>query len=223
MLQEIIPLRISLVNSYLIKNDDEYILIDTGFSMQRRAIKKELEQAGCRRGNLRLIVITHGDSDHTGNAVYIRQVYGARIGTHRKEADTCLKGDMRLNRQRLQSNPNFLTGAVLALPFARLGRANRFKPDIYLEDGQDLSGFGCNAKIVHIPGHTSGSVGVITADGDLFCGDLLKNNGKPAKNSLVDDPAEMDASIVRLGEMGVRMVCPGHGRPFTMEEFFREA
>jgi len=223
MLQEIIPLRISLVNSYLIKNDDAYILIDTGFSMQRRTIKKELEQAGCRRGNLRLIVVTHGDSDHSGNAGYLRKNYGARIGAHREEADTCLKGDMRFNRKRLQDKTHFLTGVVLALPLARLGRADRFKPDIYLEDGQALSEFGCNAKIVHIPGHTSGSVGVITADGDLFCGDLLKNNGKPAKNSLVDDPAEMDASIVRLGEMGVRMVYPGHGRPFTMEEFFREA
>ena len=222
MPQEIITLNDSLVNCYLIKNDDDYLMIDTGFSLQRRTIKNALNRAGCRPGNLRVIIVTHGDSDHCGNALYLRDNYKVIIGLHREEATTVEKGDMRLNRKRLQSRPHALTGVILALPIARLGKANRFKPDIYLEDGQELSKYGCDARIIHIPGHTRGSVGVITPDGELFCGDLLKNNGKPGRNSLVDDPAEMDASIERLRNLGVKMVYPGHGKPFTMEELFKE-
>ena len=222
MPQEIISIENTIVNCYLIKNDDDYVLVDTGFSMLRRSVKTAMNQAGCRRGNLRLIVITHGDSDHSGNALHFREQYGGRVRIHREEVETVEKGDMRLNRKRLQERPNFLTGVILALPVARLGKANRFKPDIYLEDGQDLSKYGIDAKIVHIPGHTSGSVGILTAGGDQFCGDLLKNSGKPTRNPLVDDPAEMDASIQRLINLGVMMVYPGHGKPFAIEQLLEE-
>ena len=100
MPQEIIPIRLSMVNCYLIKNDDDYIMVDTGFSLQRRTVKKALSQAGCRPDNLRLIVITHGDSDHAGNAAYIRQNYGTKIAMHREEASAVEKGNMFLNRKK---------------------------------------------------------------------------------------------------------------------------
>ena len=217
MPQEIIPIKLAMVNCYLIKNDDDYLMVDTGFSLQRRTINKALSRAGCRRGNLKLIVITHGDSDHAGNARYIKENFGARIGLHREELPTVEKGDMRLNRKTLQENPSFLTGVVLSLPFTRLGKAKRFKPDIFLEDGQELAEYGCDGKIVHLPGHSSGSIGVLTGDGALFCGDLLRNNGKPGRNSLVDNAEEMTASIERIRGLGVSIVYPGHGKPFPME------
>ena len=40
--------------------------------------------------------------------------------------------------------------------------------DLYVEDGYDLSAHGLAAQVVHIPGHSSGSIGVLTAAGDLF-------------------------------------------------------
>ena len=220
MPQEIIPIRLAMVNCYLIKNDDDYLMIDTGVGLQRGTVEKALSQAGCRRGNLKLIIITHGDPDHTGNALYMKENYGARIGIHREEAPAVEKGDMRLNRKRLQEKSSFLTRLIFRLPVARLGKANRFKPDIYLEDGQELTEYGCDGKIVHLPGHSRGSIGVLTADGDLFCGDLLINNGKgkPGRNSLVDIAEEMTTSIERVKGLGVRMFYPGHGKPFPMEE-----
>lgn len=217
MPQEIIPIRLSMVNCYLIKNDDDYLMVDTGFSLQRRTVNKALFRAGCQRGNLKLVVITHGDSDHAGNAAYIRQSYGTRIAIYREEAGSVEKGDMRLNRKSLQENPPLLMKVVFSLPVTRLGKSNRFKPDIYLEDGQDLTEYGCEARILHIPGHSAGSIGVLTADGALFCGDLITGGSKPSRNSLVDSPEEMTTSIERLRGLGVRMVYPGHGKPFPME------
>ena len=103
---------------------------------------------------------------------------------HAREAATAEKGDMRLNRDLSKNRNNPLTGMVLGMPFTRLGKANRFKPDIYLEDGQELSGYGCDARVVHIPGHTRGSIGVLTGGGDIICGDLLIGSRKPKKNNL---------------------------------------
>ncbi|RLI67201.1 hypothetical protein DRO91_10540, partial [Candidatus Heimdallarchaeota archaeon] len=31
-------------------------------------LERELEKAGCKPGDLKLVVLTHGDFDHTGNA-----------------------------------------------------------------------------------------------------------------------------------------------------------
>ena len=71
---------------------------------------------------------------------------------------------------------------------------------------------------MHIPGHSLGSIGIFTDEGDFFCGDLMTNSGKPQKNKLVDDEAEMDDSIKKLKNLNVKTIYPGHGRPFKMDE-----
>ena len=74
-----LPYRLGTVNCYPIETDTGYILIDTGCSNKRSELEKELERAGCKPGNLKLIVLTHGDFDHTGNANYLREKFGALI------------------------------------------------------------------------------------------------------------------------------------------------
>jgi glyoxylase-like metal-dependent hydrolase (beta-lactamase superfamily II) len=100
-----------------------------------------------------------------------------------------------------------------------LSSYEKFIPDMYLVDNQDLSTYGLDATIVHVPGHSKGSICVLTADGDLFCGDLLVNTDTPAMNSLIDDSAEMGASVERLKTLQIKTVYPGHGKPFQMQEF----
>jgi glyoxylase-like metal-dependent hydrolase (beta-lactamase superfamily II) len=105
--------------------------------------------------------------------------------------------------------------------FFRLGKLNRFKPDFYVDEGYNFSAYGFDAMVLNLPGHSKGSIGILTARGDLFCGDLLVNTGKPDKNTLVDDPAELDASVEKLKHLQVNTVYPGHGQPFPMELFTR--
>ncbi len=63
-----LPFRLGSVNCYLVTTDDGYILIDTGGSNNRADLEKALFSAGCEPGHLTLIIITHGDFDHIGNA-----------------------------------------------------------------------------------------------------------------------------------------------------------
>jgi len=70
------------VNCYLIKTDRGFILIDTGISKNRIEVEKELQNEVCEPGDLTLILITHGDSDHTGNCNYLREKYGSKIAMH---------------------------------------------------------------------------------------------------------------------------------------------
>lgn len=69
-------------NCYLVKTDSDFILIDTGRASKRAKLEQELESAGCNPGNLKLIVLTHGDFDHTGNCAYLRMKFGTRIAVH---------------------------------------------------------------------------------------------------------------------------------------------
>ena len=202
------------VNCYLVKNGDKYILIDTGRSNKRREIEKEIESAGCRPGDIKLILLTHGDFDHCGNAAYFREKFGTKIAMHRDDSGMVEYGDMTWNRKK----PNVIIRTIFGL-FINLNESDRFKPDITIGDGDELSDYGFEAKVVHIPGHSRGSIGFLTAGGDLFCGDLLANTDKPDIWSIIDDQAAADASIDKLKQFEIGSVYPGHGDSFLMEQF----
>jgi len=162
------------VNCYLVKTDDGYILIDTGISNKRGVIEKELGSAGCQPGNLKLIVLTHGDFDHIGNAAYLRKKFGTRIAMNYNDSGMAEQGNMFWSRK----TPNIVIRTIFD-SFFSLSKSDRFKPDLYIEDGYDFSGYGFDAKVLQLPGHSKGSIGILTADGNLFCGDLLANINKP--------------------------------------------
>ncbi len=152
----------------------------------------ELKSAGCKPASLGIILLTHGDFDHTGNAAYLRSTFGTRIAMHPDDAGMVERGDMFANRKK----PNFLITALIPL-FTGFGKSERFTPDILLEDGYDLSQYGLKAKVISLPGHSRGSIGILTEDGDLFCGDLFENIKSPMLNSLIDDPEAAQASLIR--------------------------
>ncbi len=202
------------VNCYLIRAGDGYILIDTGINSRRSIIEEELERAGCRPGNLKLIILTHGDFDHCGNATYLRDKFSIQIAMHAGDSGMVEQGDMFWNRKQ----PNRLVKMVFGFIF-RLGKTDRGKPDVYLEDGDDLAGYGFAAQVLHLPGHSAGSIGILTADGELFVGDLLANVDRPALWTIIDNPQAAKASVDKLKSIGIDTVYPGHGKPFSMKQF----
>jgi hydroxyacylglutathione hydrolase len=202
------------VNSYLLKTEEGYFLIDTGLTKTRGQLEEELEAAGCHPGDLKLIIITHGHTDHTGNAAYLRDRYGAKVAAHRGDSKMCESGNMFTD---VEGGVLFkVIGALTKI--IGVGDSDRFTPDIYLEDTQDLSTYGLKATVLHTPGHSEGSISIHTAEGDLFCGDLFNNDKKPEKASLVQDAELLEASVQRIRALEVSTVYPGHGKPFTMDE-----
>jgi glyoxylase-like metal-dependent hydrolase (beta-lactamase superfamily II) len=213
-----LPFRMGSVNCYLIETDTCYVLIDTGGSNSRKELVQKLESAGCKPGNLDLIVLTHGDFDHTGNAACLREVFGGKIAMHADDAGMVESGDMFVNRNK----PNLLI-RVLLPGFSGFGKPERFRPDLLVEDGYEFFEYGIDAKVVSIPGHSKGSIGILIADADLFCGDLLVNTDKPVLNSLMDDPAAAATSLQKLESLCIETIYPGHGRPFPMHLVRKEA
>jgi hydroxyacylglutathione hydrolase len=215
----VLPIGLRGVNCYLLEAVDGFVLIDSGAPQLRARLVAALERAGCRPGSLKLVVLTHGDYDHAGNAFYLRRQYGARIGMHRDDSDRVERADWDLG---LKPEPDrftlpFRLTSKLALRFVDSSSFEAFAPDVLLEDGQSLSPYGIDAVVLHLPGHTRGSIGVLIGAGDLFCGDLLASFVRPGLHFFIDDMAAARASLERSRERGAKTVYPGHGRPFPLE------
>ncbi|TFH18771.1 MBL fold metallo-hydrolase [Candidatus Bathyarchaeota archaeon] len=201
------------VNCYLLKTEFGYFLIDTGITKTRDELEKALNEAGCKLGDLKLIILTHGHTDHVGNAVYLRDKYGAKIAMHCGDLRMVETGDMFVDMKG-----GIMMGLVGSLMKAFGLASEKFTPDIYLEDNQSLKEYGLDAIVIHNPGHSEGSISLLTDDGLLFCGDLFNNDKKPMKASIIQNAEMLDASVEQIKAIDTSTIYPGHGKPFTMDQ-----
>lgn len=208
------------VNCYLMRTGSGFALIDTGLPAKRDLLDKALTDVGCRRGNLKIIMLTHGDYDHAGNAAYLREKYGVKIAMHAEDSGRVERGDWKWNMKDKPDKFPLLYRVMSS--FIRPGQFDTFKPDLYVEEDLSLADYGLRARVLHLPGHTRGSIGILTEDGDLFCGDLMDNMRKPSLEFFIDDMAAANASMKKLASCSVTTVYPGHGKPFSWNEFLKK-
>ncbi len=211
-MNEIICINLGIVNCYLLKSKEDFILVDTGYPHQQVKLLNALDKAKVTVGHLKLIFLTHGDTDHTGNAAFIRNHYKTKIAMHIEDALMAETGDMNITRKVKADELSLLFKIVRALPESKKSNNFKsFKPDLYVEDHQDLSQFGFDGTILSLPGHTKGSIGLLSKAGDLICGDLFYNT---IGFKFIDDRHTHRASVEKLKCFKINMVYPGHGKPF---------
>jgi glyoxylase-like metal-dependent hydrolase (beta-lactamase superfamily II) len=216
--EDIKLIQLSFVNAFLVKTKEGFVLIDTGLISQWEKLERALMAAGCVPGNLKLVVLTHGDADHAGNGKRFQEKYHVKIAMHKDDysiIETGFSGKRKIKHLAMR----IMFWVVSILRKLRKNQINRsrFKPDILLRDGQGLQEYGLNAHVVHIPGHTKGSIAILTDQGDLFAGDTLVNMRKPVTATIIENEAELKESIEKLLKLNIQTVYPGHGRPFLME------
>ena len=130
---------------------------------------------------------------------------------HQHDIGMVENGDMFWNRQ----TGNIVIKKLINLTF----NIRRFKPDFELDEQSDLSKYGLNVKVLYLPGHSKGSIGILTSDKNLFCGDLFTNRKKPEPNTLVDNVNDLNGSVEKVKRLDINTVYPGHGEPFQMRSF----
>jgi hydroxyacylglutathione hydrolase len=209
-------------NCYLIGDDEGFVLIDTGLPHSRAQLLETLDKAGCHPADLRLIVLTHGDIDHSGNAAYLRGRFGAPIAMHSGDTAMCLSdGETRERDARPPDDfPKVLYLWLVASVFRYFARKllrreafEPFSPDILLSDGEDLRQYGLAAIAYHTPGHSKGSISLLTPGGDLYCGDHFAQVWGHVIGAR--DDSDFPSTSDKLRALRIRMVYPGHGEPFS--------
>ena len=208
------------VNCYLLAVTDGFILIDTGFIGKRVQLEQSLEKADCVPGKLKLILLTHGDSDHADNCVYLRSKYGCKIAMHPLDAGMVERGDMSWNRKPKADKYSLLFRllGLIVKNFIGGEKFEKFTPDFLVDENFDLAPFGINARVVHIPGHSKGSIGLLSEDRAFYCGDFAYN--LPGMQ-FIDDMADHNQSMEKLKKLGIETIYPGHGKPFPMSTLIR--
>jgi hydroxyacylglutathione hydrolase len=211
-------IELTFVNAFLVKSSEDFILIDTGLGMFWQKLESELISAGCLPKKLKLVIITHGDQDHVGNCAVLQQKYGCKIAMHASDVLMAEKG-VRLKRKVRT------TKAKIFMFIRRLRRRkipfDTFRPDIFLTDDQRLDEYGLQASVIHIPGHTKGSIGILTDEGSFFAGDIFVNRKQPDLATYIENSSELKSSYARLKKLSIKTVYPGHGKPFEMKEIMQ--
>ncbi|SFU49206.1 Glyoxylase, beta-lactamase superfamily II [Clostridium sp. DSM 8431] len=197
------------VNCYLIHYGSYAILIDTAKEKYRTFLLDKLKDY-----NITLIILTHGHYDHIANAAFLAKHFNTKIAMH--------KDDYKLSKNNLMntiySNSNSFLGNITKKAFLKsFKKANvdDFEPDIFLEDGQNLKSFGIDAKIIHLPGHTKGSIGVLLNKNELIAGDVFMNFLYPCESLIVEDLDMLRKSINKIEGLNLKLLYPGHGGPIT--------
>ena len=205
-----IPLKFLFdANCYLIQIETGYILIDTGIKNRRKQLEDAITDAGCKPGDLKLIIITHGHVDHVGNAAYLRDKYGAKIAMHSGDVKMVTGAGMFADVP-----PSLMIKLVgFFMNLTGIGDFETFTPDILLEDNQSLQEYGLDAQVIHTPGHSKGSISIIMDSGELFSGDIFNGSVEGVTN-LVDDQSMLDSSVDHLKTLDPEVFYPGHGKPF---------
>jgi glyoxylase-like metal-dependent hydrolase (beta-lactamase superfamily II) len=210
-----------IVACYLVEDAGGITLIDAGVSGQWSDLRAELASLGRSVDDVRGVILTHGDTDHAGFAERLRRDHGVPVFVHEADAPRA-RGEVR--KSNASGGPMKIGPLLRFLWYA--GRKGGLRTTWLTEveavtDGATLELPG-SPRIIHLPGHTPGSIAVhVPAVDALFVGDALTTGHvltgaigpQPAPFTL--EPAMAIESLARLEAAPATWVLPGHGAPWS--------
>lgn len=183
-------------NCYVIYHEQtkEALIVDPADHAAR--IVQKCEELGVKPA---AVLLTHGHFDHILAAEEVRKAYSCKIYAGKKEEE------MLLNPAKNMT--------------VRMPHQVSIRPDVLVEDGDELKLAGYTWKVLETPGHTPGCVCYYCADEEvLISGDTLfaESLGR------TDFPGGSTSAIIRsISEKlfalpDETMVYPGHGGPTSI-------
>lgn len=192
-------------NCYLVTNGTKAVLVDTASGECYDTVFAE-----CSQYDLQLIVLTHVHFDHAENAAKLAKHFNVPVAFHEDDSELFESFD----KQPMKSY-GLVGKVVLGMSLKVLRNTVVEKPEntFFIKEGDSLSQYGIDAKIIELPGHTNGSVGVDIEGGRLIVGDALDNWISPATGHLYTDLAALKSSAAKIMSLGPRTLYYGHGKP----------
>lgn len=198
-----------IANPYLIIDSDGLTLIDTGIPGSEKKILKYITSLGYKPGDVKRILITHADFDHTGGLAPLKKISGALVYASEIEAKAIATGwSSRFPRPDAWKTRIMYT---LAYPFTKTTPVPVVN---FLKAGETLNILG-GLRVIDSSGHTPGHISFFAPAVEiLFAGDSLISDDhgiyRSVKDNTWDDVRAIEA-IRKQATLGASIVCPGHG------------
>src|SRR3954454_17999057 len=203
----------ALVNCYLVNDAAHGItLIDAGFASSVPRITAATAELGAELGDIERIIVTHAHADHAGGVAAIAKASAATVLAHRADRDALATGTSPPVDARLR----------LAATLHR--RPPRFPAIATVELVGDGYIRPSHLRIVHLPGHTDGHVGVLHEPSGVFViADALFHVAglRHSPGIFCRDIALAHETAARLAELDFDVAAFGHGRELKGEECAR--
>jgi glyoxylase-like metal-dependent hydrolase (beta-lactamase superfamily II) len=163
-------------------DEDNVILVDTGFPGQLQQFHEALDQEGFPFNKLNKIIITHQDIDHVGNLKAI-----LTESTKPIEVIACKEETPYINGEKTPIKLAKLEAMIDILPeqmkkiyegMKSFYNSSQVNIDLMLVDGEELPFCG-GITVIHTPGHTPGHICLYHKQSKtLIAGDALSVENK---------------------------------------------
>jgi glyoxylase-like metal-dependent hydrolase (beta-lactamase superfamily II) len=227
-----LPLRdspLGHVNTYLVRSDDGYLLVDCGWDTADtlHALEGHLRALDIRLPDIRHLVVTHIHPDHYGLAGRLREISSADLSFHRLErlyiesryvdADELL-AEMR-EWLRLNGTPPQELDRLNRASMSMMERVQIAFPDRTLDGGEEITCGRFAFRVIWTPGHSAGHICLHDERNKvLLSGDHVLPHITPAVGlhvrAMGNPLADYLDSLKLIRRLEAELVLPGHGEPF---------
>lgn len=209
-----------IVAAYAIVTDHGVTLVDAGLPGMWADLHAELASVGRSVGDVRGVILTHGDSDHVGFAERLRREHGVPVFVHEGDA-----GRVRGEKPPSTPWPKMRiapTLGFLGYSLRKGGARTHHLTEVVEITGERVLDLPGDPRVIPLPGHSPGSIAVhVPSVGALFVGDALTTRhvltGRvgPQPAPFTDDPAQALTSLAAVADVEAAWVLPGHGAPWS--------
>jgi len=235
----IIPIKLSVTNCFLVKAAGQYVLIDTGYEEDWDLFCKRIKEVNVELSQISHIILTHHHDDHCGLLHNIlRENNSIRVVMSHLCQDLILKGEndqthgggLINKRVAFLINKKQLYVSMILKKKIDKSKNLKFRPyekrecDIIIKGQTRLADIGIplDGKIIETPGHTVDSISILFDDGDCLIGDSAANMLKFAgtKNCVIriGDMNMYYKSWEKVISAGAIRIFPAHGKPFSIDK-----
>ncbi|MHA1419627.1 MAG: MBL fold metallo-hydrolase [Candidatus Heimdallarchaeaceae archaeon] len=213
-MEDVIILNMGFNKLQLLKGKNGYIQMDAGYSWNVKKYLKLLKKNNIKPDEIKLIIVNHAHADHTGGLKKLKEITNAKILVHEDDADYLRKGVST----EIVPITLFAKLAFMLMP-ASFRNYDPIEPDIVIKDEYSLEEFGVKAKVIHTPGHTAGTISLITEKGTAFIGCCAQ--GFPFKlfpglPALAQDINLVYSSWQRIIDEGATKAFISHGKTMSV-------
>ncbi|HIJ58315.1 MAG TPA: MBL fold metallo-hydrolase [Deltaproteobacteria bacterium] len=177
------------------------IFIDTGYISDFNETERLISRLGVNLSDVSLIINTHTHSDHIGGNQIIQQKSGCDIALH------------KVGRFFIDAQDDWSTWWRYYDQ-----KAEFFKCTQTLEDGDIIAIGPHKFQVIYTPGHASDGIVLYNSEEKiLISSDTLWESDMAVMTLRIEGSTallRMQESLQKLEDLDVKMIYPGHGKPF---------